>query len=76
MENDQRAINHQHWTMDRIDNGHLVLNIKLLTLNIGNWIFGNGQSILDNGHFLHVQWTIDYGQLPVGNQKSTLNSVQ
>ena len=28
------------WTMD---NGHLVLNIKLWTMNIGNWTFANRQ---------------------------------
>ena len=54
-----------------MDNGHLVLDIKLLTLNIGNWIFGNGQSILDkfkmntfgmdNGQWAnkHQHWTMD-----------------
>ena len=48
-------MNHQHWTMDifdmdngqngqwTLDNEHLVLSIKLWTLNIGNWTFANGQ---------------------------------
>ena len=62
MDNGQWAIKHQHWTMDNrhwteltMDNGHPIFNIKLLTLNIGNWIFDKGHLTLNNGHVWHGQ---------------------
>ena len=65
-----------------MDNGHLVLDIKLLTLNIGNWIFGNEQSILDKLTMNILAWTmvngqsnINIGQWTIDNGQQTLNRI-
>ena len=46
----------------KMDNGHLVLNIKLWTLNIGNWTLANGQLTINIGQWTFLTWTMDNEQ--------------
>ena len=55
LDNGQLTIDNRHWTELTMDNGHPIFNIKLLTLNIGNWIFDKGHLTLNNGHIWHGQ---------------------
>ena len=59
-----------------MDNGHLVLDIKLLTLNIGNWIFGNEQSILDKLTMNILAWTMVNGQSNINIGQWTIDNGQ
>ena len=59
------------WTKWTMDNGHLVLNIKLL--DIEHWSLANGQLTINIGQWTFLTWTMDNEHLVLNIKLWTLN---